>query len=108
MKIIQEKLNKKLRLDENERIDEPNWMRVENTKPKKRFSRKVYTRKVHGEDFSNSKHKHLNLGFRKDDFNRVTVQILDKLSALGYLRKDSNGDVPLYRLNIDVILLDKR
>jgi len=106
MKIIQEKLNKNWRLDENERIDEPNWMRVENTNRRNVFTESLHAQSAWGRFFK-FKHNISILDFETDDFNRVTVQILDKLSALGYLRKDSNGDVPLYRLNIDVILWTK-
>ena len=103
MKIIQEKLNRNWRLDENEKVDEPYWMRVENTSRRNVFTESLHAQSAWGR-YLKFKTQYLNLRFRTDDYNRVTTQILDNLARLAYLRKDSNGDVPLYRLNIDVIL----
>ncbi len=103
MKVIQEKLNRNWRLGENERIDEPNWMRIENTSQRNVFTESLHAQGAWGRYFK-FKTQHLNLDFRIVDYNRVTLQILDNLARLGYLRKDDKGDVPLFRLNVDVIL----
>lgn len=110
LKIINEKLNRNWRLGDNEKIDEPNWMRVENTSRRNVFTESLHAQSAWGRYFK-FKTQHLNLNFRTDDYNRVTLQILDRLgdpnTGLGYLRKESTGDVPLYRLNIDVIVWKK-
>lgn len=102
LKIINEKLNARWKLSEGERLEEPNWMTVEKTSFRNIFTESLHATSAWGK-FLKFEMEQAGHRLSKDEIHNLTYSMLNHLVAFGYLRRKDDADVPMYRLNLDVI-----
>jgi superfamily II DNA/RNA helicase len=109
-KRIRELINEEWGFDENEKIEQPNYITV---RPIKRQRGDVFTESIGSRSslglYLKSAGRKFDLNFKEDDYNNFIKDLMELFCEAGWLRSfsarnEDDEQVNIYRLSIDVII----